>query len=295
MNITILGPGAIGSLWAVKLSKAGHSVSLWSRSTSPSTLLSLDEEQAIAFNNNNIQNLEAADLVLVTVKAWQVESAIAPLLKNIHPDAILVFMHNGMGALDSIEHSLADRPVVIATTTQAAFKPSSDNVNHTGMGQTQLGSFNAKGSQCQFLVNVFNHALPEVVWNSKIQTALWTKLAINCAINPLTGLNQVKNGELANQEYSGQLSAVIRELVQVMNAEHIQCDYQQLHSSIYNVINTTSANNSSMKQDIHFQRPTEIEFITGYLIKIATKHSISVPVNTALYNQIKQQEQNWLD
>ncbi|WP_394250718.1 2-dehydropantoate 2-reductase [Vibrio profundi] len=295
MNITIVGPGAIGSLWAIKLFQAGHSVSLWSRTQSSSISLSLDDSDAITFSNNNVSDLQAADLILFTVKAWQVENAATPLLKHIHKDAILMFMHNGMGALDKIEKIISTYPVMIATTTQAAFKPSTIQVKHTGLGETQLGAFNHLGNQCRFLVDVLNHALPNVTWNSKIQHALWNKLAINCAINPLTGLNQIKNGQLADSRHLEALNDISHELYLVMKAENVECELDALRSTITAVIQATANNNSSMKQDMYYQRKTEIDFITGYLIRKAEEHGIDVPVNRALYQSVKKQEQSWTD
>ncbi|KAB0510002.1 2-dehydropantoate 2-reductase, partial [Pseudomonas extremorientalis] len=145
---------------------------------------------------------------------------------------------------------------------QAAFKPDRNSVSHTGQGQTQLGAFNLKGQQCTFLVDVLEHALPTVNWNPKIKTALWTKLAINCAINPLTGLEQIKNGELADQRFSETLNSIIRELTQVMQVEGITCSFDELEASVNKVIHATAQNNSSMKQDMFYKRKTEIDFIT---------------------------------
>ncbi|WKY58665.1 2-dehydropantoate 2-reductase [Vibrio sp. SNU_ST1] len=293
MNITIVGPGAIGSLWAIKLLQAGHNVSLWSRSSDNSRDLSLDEQTSLSFSNNNIEKLSASDLVIFTVKAWQVEEATTPLLQYIDSDTILMFMHNGMGAVDQIAAQINDQPVVLATTTQAAFKPDKNNVCHTGLGQTQLGAFNLKGQQCTFLVDVLEHALPAVSWNPEIKTALWTKLAINCAINPLTGLEQIKNGELADKRFEDILSSIVKELRQVMQAEGIACSYDELEASVKHVIQATAQNNSSMKQDMFYQRKTEIDFITGHLINTALKHKIEVPVNQKLFTQVKERENSW--
>ncbi|MEZ9765355.1 2-dehydropantoate 2-reductase [Vibrio splendidus] len=293
MNITIVGPGAIGSLWAIKLLQAGHNVSLWSRSSETSTDLSLDEQTSLSFSNNNIEKLSESDLVIFTVKAWQVEEATTPLLQHLDPDTILMFMHNGMGAVDQIATQIDAHPVVLATTTQAAFKPNRNNVSHTGIGQTQLGTFNLKGQQCTFLVEVLEHALPAVSWNPEIKTALWTKLAINCAINPLTGLEQIKNGELADKRFSEVLSSIIKELTQVMHAESITCSFDELETSVNKVIQATAKNNSSMKQDMFYQRKTEIDFITGHLIKTALKHQIEVPVNQKLFELVKERENRW--
>ncbi|PME29223.1 2-dehydropantoate 2-reductase [Vibrio sp. 10N.286.55.E10] len=293
MNITIVGPGAIGSLWAIKLLQAGHNVSLWSRSTDNSIDLSLDGQASLSFSNNNIEKLSASDLVIFTVKAWQVEEATTPLLQYLDSDCILMFMHNGMGAVDNITTKINAHPVVLATTTQAAFKPDKNNVCHKGLGQTQLGAFNLKGQQCTFLVDVLEHALPTVNWNPEITAALWTKLAINCAINPLTGLKQVKNGELADQKFGDTLSSIVEELTKVMQAEEIACSFDELEASIKQVIQATAQNNSSMKQDMFYQRKTEIDFITGHLIKTALKHQIKVPVNQKLFDQVKKQENSW--
>ncbi|WP_139684100.1 2-dehydropantoate 2-reductase [Vibrio tasmaniensis] len=293
MNITIVGPGAIGSLWAIKLLQAGHNVSLWSRTTDNSIDLSLDGQASLSFSNNNIEKLSASDLVIFTVKAWQVEEATTALLQHIDPDTVLMFMHNGMGAVDQIAAQIDAHPVILATTTQAAFKPNRNNVSHTGIGQTQLGAFNLKGQQCTFLVDVLEHAFPTVSWNPEIKTALWTKLAINCAINPLTGLEQIKNGELADKRFEDILSSIIKELTQVMQAEGIACSSDELEASVKQVIQATAQNNSSMKQDMFFQRKTEIDFITGHLIKTALKHQIKVPANQKLFTQVKERENSW--
>lgn len=295
MNILILGPGAVGSLWATKFKLAGHNVSLWGRSSNSEQLLQLDDNPAINFSNQHIPSVQNADLIVVTVKAWQVETAIEPLLPYISTDTIMMLMHNGMGTAQLIETKLADNPLIVATTTHGAYKPSQEQVLHTGQGNTQLGGFNAKGAQCDFLAKVMNHALPEVNWNPNINAALWTKLAINCAINPLTAINQCKNGELAAPEFATELANITRELVEVMNKEGIKVDFDSLHTTIMQVVNATAANYSSMRQDVFHQRRTEIDFITGYLLKAAEKHHISTPENAKLYQRIKQIEQSWTE
>lgn len=295
MNILILGPGAVGSLWATKFKLAGHNVSLWGRSSNSEQSLQLDDHPAINFSNQHIPSVQSADLIVVTVKAWQVETAIKPLLPYINTDTIIMLMHNGMGTAQLIETKLADNPLIVATTTHGAYKASKEQVLHTGQGNTQLGGFNAKGAQCDFLAEVMNHALPEVNWNPNINAALWTKLAINCAINPLTAIHQCKNGELAAPEFATKLANITYELVEVMNKEEIEVNFDSLHATIMQVVNATAANYSSMRQDVFHQRRTEIDFITGYLLQTAGKHHISTPENAKLYRHIKQIEQSWTE
>ncbi|EJG1185933.1 2-dehydropantoate 2-reductase [Vibrio parahaemolyticus] len=295
MNILILGPGAVGSLWATKFQLAGHNVSLWGRTSDSKQLLQLDDSPAINFANQHLPSVQNADLVVVTVKAWQVETAIEPLLPYINTDTIIMLMHNGMGTAPLLEAKLPDNPLIVATTTHGAYKPNKELVIHTGQGITQVGGFNASGAQCQFLQDVMQHALPEVVWNPNINAALWTKLAINCAINPLTALHQCKNGDLAHGDFQNTLKNITKELVEVMNKEDVATQFDVLFETIMQVVRATSENYSSMRQDVFHQRPTEIDFITGYLLKAAEKHRINTPENLELYQRIKQIEQSWTE
>ncbi|WP_237362802.1 2-dehydropantoate 2-reductase [Vibrio marisflavi] len=290
MNIVVLGPGAIGSLWAIHLKKAGHNVSLWGNKTQSTDSIQLEDKPPILFDNRNTQALSQADLVLVTVKVWQVEHAIKPIIQHLDSDCMLMFMHNGMGAVDRIYHLVEQHPVLLATTTHGAFRPSANRVNHTGLGQTQVGAFNDKAQQCEFIADVLNHAQPEVFWNQNIKQALWQKLVVNCAINPLTGIEQCQNGQLANQEYQTTIEKVVSECADVMNADGFKADKQTLLDTVRKVIVATGKNYSSMYQDVFYNRTTEIDFITGYLLERAKCLHIATPVNAELYQQIKAKE-----
>ncbi|MGF1696876.1 2-dehydropantoate 2-reductase [Vibrio lamellibrachiae] len=293
MNIVVLGPGAIGALWASHLSTSGHNVSLWGRSPTATTSIQLDDSPKQNFSNKNQQALEDADLLLVTVKAWQVEQALTPLIKFINTDCIILFMHNGMGAVDSLAKQLKAYPVLLATTTHAALKTRANKVSHTGKGSTQIGPYNKQGARCEFIVEVLNHSLPSANWNSDILSALWQKLAINCAINPLTAIEQCKNGDLAEPRFQQRISSVIKEVIDVAQAEGIAFSFPVLRETVATVINATRENYSSMHQDVFYKRKSEIDFITGYLIDTAKHHHIETPENEKLYQVIKQIESSW--
>ncbi|MGC9462158.1 2-dehydropantoate 2-reductase [Vibrio genomosp. F10] len=293
MNIVVLGPGAIGALWASHLNSSGHNVSLWSRSSCPNISIQLDDNHNQTYLNQHSLALNNADLLLVTVKSWQVQEALEPLLESLHHDCIILFMHNGMGAVDPLRSQLNAHPVLLATTTHGALKLNDTKVSHTGQGATQVGPYNHRGQQCQFMTDVLNHALPSVTWNDNITAALWQKLAINCAINPLTAIEQCRNGQLAGEPYQQRLNAIIEEVAQVIQAEGISLSSETLSSTVTTVIQATADNYSSMRQDIFYQRKTEIDFITGYLIDKAAQHRITTPENDKLYKAIKHIELSW--
>jgi 2-dehydropantoate 2-reductase len=290
MNIIVVGPGAIGSLWAYHLKQAGHNLSVWARSDSHDFHLQVDNKPQIQLINRGHSLLKQTDLVLITTKAWQAKNALLPLIPSLSSQTILLFMHNGMGAIEHFLEQIDQFPILMATTTHGALRCSPEHVLHTGKGTTQIGAFNSKGNQCPFIADVFHHALPDTFWNQNINQALWVKLAINCVINPLTALEQCKNGELNNTRFQKRLELIIEEVVSVMDAEGYSEGCNALMAQVQSVIRATAPNYSSMHQDIHNNRKTEIDYITGYLLIRAQAHGLSLPENQKLYQAIKKME-----
>lgn len=293
MNIVVLGPGAIGSLWASHLHNAGHTVSVWSRQNTPTVSIQLEQSQPFRFVNNSNDALHKADLILVTLKAPHVASSLQTLVNKLASETMIVLMHNGMGTAEQVSQLLPDNPLIVATTTHGALRESQGKVRHTGHGKTEIGGYNELGKRCSFIAEVLQHSLPTVYWNPDILSALWNKLAINCAINPLTAIYQVSNGALAADPFAQTIQSVIEEVTLVMQAEGITTSSETLASSVSKVIQATANNLSSMNQDIVHQRQSEIDFITGYLIEKAQSHNIDTPVNHSLYQAVKNIEQGW--
>ncbi|CAM3134587.1 2-dehydropantoate 2-reductase [Vibrio rarus] len=293
MNICILGAGAIGSLWACYLHKAGHNVSLWTKGDEPSITLSLDDLPAITFPANQTTHLSHADLVLIAVKAWQVETATLPIISFIKPSCTLLFTHNGMGAIQGVLPKLSKHNVLFATTTHGALKQNPHQLTHTGYGHTTIGALQQYGHDgSRSISDMLHQALGPVTWDDNIQQALWSKLAINCCINPLTAIKNCRNGELGDPATLAFIDALCLEISSVIHAEGLICKREALFEQVQQVIQATKDNYSSMHQDIYHGRATEIDYITGYLIQRAQARNLNVPLNEKLFKQIKQQEAN---
>lgn len=317
MQITILGAGAIGCLWACRLAKQGHNIHFWTRTDQASFPIVLnacvEEKESIKaeggtdvkdrvqtplaqesfdFTSNNGQSIANSDLIIVTVKAFQVEQALHDIHTHIEPKTPIIIMHNGMGTQQQVNTLLIDHPILYATTSQAAFKPDKGHINHTGLGPTWLGAFNQSAQDFSSLAELFHQALAPCCWHHDINEPLWQKLAINCAINPLSAIHQCQNGELAKPEFQTALTQIYHEVAAVIQAEGYDITAENLKQTVDTVITATAANYSSMYQDISQQRKTEIDYITGYLIARAKVHSIAVPMNTQLWQNVKQLEQN---
>ncbi|PSV55435.1 2-dehydropantoate 2-reductase [Photobacterium sp. GB-1] len=296
VKITILGAGAIGSLWAIAL-QPQHDVQVWTRSSItryPLTFQSLSGKvRTYCFDANHIDHLQQSDLLLVTVKSFQVITALHPLINDLSARCKIVIMHNGIGSHDAVKQLFPKHTIYYATTSHAALKTAESTLRHTGLGQTFIGPLSSVISTDNSIADMFNQALSPCYWQDDIMEPLWKKLAINCAINPLTAINQCTNGELANEGYQAQLIQICNEVTLVMRAEGYRIKNGELYQQALTVIKATADNYSSMNRDVFYQRPTEIDYITGYLIHQAKIFDIAVPVNTQLWQTITSMESSY--
>lgn len=106
MKITVLGCGALGKLWLSALARRGHQVQGWLRLPQPDCSVHLITPQGLTYQRqlpaNDPELLAQSDLLLVTLKAWQIANALPPLLPRLSPHCTLLLLHNGMGAIDEL-------------------------------------------------------------------------------------------------------------------------------------------------------------------------------------------------
>lgn len=292
MRITVLGCGALGQLWLTALCKQGHEVQGWLRIPQPYCSVNLVEEDGTIFNESLTANdpdfLARSDLLLVTLKAWQVSDAVKGVVSSLSPTTPVLLLHNGMGTVEELK-SLPN-PLLMGTTTHAA-RRDGNVIIHVASGITHIGPARAQDGEFSYLADTLQMALPDVAWHNTIRPALWRKLAVNCVINPLTALRDCKNGDL--RDVPEEIEKIAREVAAVIEREghHISAD--ELIAYVHQVIESTAENISSMLQDVRAMRHTECDYITGYLLRRARAHGIAVPENARLFDLIKRKESEY--
>ena len=120
------------------------------------------------------------------------------------------------------------------------------------------------------------------------QSLIWGKLVINAAINPLTALLQVPNGELLSHPKARRMMGELaRETAEVAEAEHVDLPFSNPVSAAEDVARKTATNLSSMFQDVRRGAPTEIDAICGAVMKMGQKHGIRTPYNKACWTMVR--------
>ncbi|NVZ70320.1 putative 2-dehydropantoate 2-reductase [Pseudomonas costantinii] len=278
----ILGAGSLGTLWATRLARAGIPVRLILRDDARLasyqagkglTLVEQGVEHTYPVIGETPHSPEPIHRLLVACKAYDAQNAIAQLQHRLVPDAELILLQNGLGSQDAVAAQLPQARCIFASSTEGAFRDSDWRVVFAGHGYTWLGDA-AHPTPPLWLEDLHTAGIPHE-WSTEILTRLWRKLALNCAINPLTVLYQCRNGGL--QEHQCEVATLCAELSELLECCGQPAAAQDLHSEVERVIQATAANYSSMYQDVANARRTEISYLLGYACQAAARHQLVLP------------------
>lgn len=295
----LLGAGAMGCLWASSLASAGRPVRLLLRDLPPGTrtdqvtLLGIDGHERVSACTVEART-ETGPIarLLVCTKAAAVLPALRGVAGRIAPGAAVVLLQNGMGFQQQAASLLPRARLYCAVSTEGAWREGPMRVRHAGRGSTWLGAWSTTGSaQAEAIAREMGAGFLAVQPVADIHPALWRKLAVNCAINPLTALHGCPNGALLDdpalhahfEALCTEIATVLRGLGQAALADAISAEATA-------VARATAANRSSMRQDLEAGRPTEIAFINGYLCERAREAGIPAPIDESLCAAIRERE-----
>jgi 2-dehydropantoate 2-reductase len=291
-DILIVGSGAMACLFAARLANSADVTMLGSWTAGLQALESkgvrvveLDGEQSQA----NVEVLSRGDInrhypkALVLVKSWQTNRAAHDLLECLGENGTALTLQNGLGNAERLAGVLGSERVSLGVTTTGATLIGPGQVRDGGTGPTYL----AADPKLDAWASSLKQAGFEVQREQDLQALVWTKLAVNAAINPLTALLEVPNGRLLELESASELMATAaREVAAVADAFEIPLTTDDPAAFSQQVAQRTAANLSSMLQDIQRGAPTEIEAICGEITRRGDQQGIPTPLNKHLWKLI---------
>jgi len=300
-SISILGAGSLGLLYATRLARMGRSVTLLVKPEKISSLslgVTLRESQGGLAKRQFMRVLSqpnsdlAIHRLILATKAGQAAAALKTWQSSLADDAEILMLQNGLGSQSQVAEMLGPQQTLLAASvTEGAYLENSAAVVHAGKGKTQLGRWSGKNKQAaDAWVTRLTIAGLEAEKVDPIRPVLWHKLAVNAVINPLTAAYQVENGALAGREFKPQVDALVKELLAVFKRLGIPEPEGGLAYRVEQIILATAANRSSMLQDVQAGRTTEIDYITGTLLKAAKPFGLKLNQHQKLYDQIKAAE-----
>jgi 2-dehydropantoate 2-reductase len=303
-RVCIIGAGTIGSLYAAYLSRVAE-VSVLTRRPDHAAALRVHGLRVTGRGDFTARVAEAAaepdeladfDLGIVACKGTDL-GATAERLAGHFPGASLMTVQNGLGAEEIVRRHGAWK-LVSAITFMSGTKHSDTEVEYVLDTATWLGPYEdtpyelvdeaaalivAGGLQAE--------AFPD------LRPAQWSKLIFNATVNAVAALTGLPHDyHFADEERPSDLGHLVRALVDegkaVAAARGIELREDPWEMNVL-ATRRGSAHYPSMLEDVEARRPTEVEMITGALVREAEKAGVRVPLHETMYRLIKAREESW--
>lgn len=290
MKISVIGPGAMGCLFAAKLQEAGNKVSLVDyrpdrvQRLSSSGITVEGPKGEIKSSPAVVLEVPAKqDLVIILTKSYSLEGLRLP------PDTAIMTLQNGLGNSEVLAALVGSSHVLTGVTSEAATLLEEGKVRHTASGVTKIGAWTSCATE--EAEAALNGAGFETEISDSPGQMVWEKVAINSGINSLTALLNVPNGRLLEVTEIRQL---MRDLV-VEGAKVAATEgYRFEHSLVElaeEICAQTRDNISSMLQDVRAGKRTENESISGEILRRGEIASLPTPRTRMVWQLIKGLEQ----
>ncbi len=292
MNITVIGAGAMGSLFGALLAEAGERVTLLDIRRDHVDVVNSDGLSIEKAGVQRIVRIQAttdpdrigpADLSIVFVKSTHTARAAETAARLSAKTGLVLTLQNGMGNADILAETLAPSQVIAGTTSHGATFLRPGAIRHAGSGDTLIGPWEAAGmAGTQEVAELFRRAHIATGVVADVRRVLWAKLLVNVGINAITALTRITNGQLLDLEGTRQLSReAVQEAMAVAIVQGVAIDEDPVEK-VFQVAAATGPNRSSMGQDVDNCRLTEISAINGFIVRLAATAGVPVPVNRTL-------------
>jgi len=317
MNILIIGAGAIGIAMGASLAAHGEEISYIA---TPKTGKLIEAEgitrvglfgEAHADAGSIKVFYEYADLpsdyydyVIICAKTManeQIARSLHEYRSCMKAGGIIVIMQNGWGNdlpyLEYFEVSVVYNARVI--TGFARISPNVSKITvHTA--PVMIGSLHGcPKEKAGLLAQAIDESGIPCVVTDEVGKALWAKMLYNCTLNPLGAILKVPYGKLADSPATADImNRLIRETFAVMKAAGYESFWDTPEAYIEEfyskLIPDTYAHCSSTYQDMEKKQKTEIETLTGCIIRLAREHGIEVPTHKTIYEEVLFLESQYL-
>jgi 2-dehydropantoate 2-reductase len=299
-KIGIVGPGALGCLYAGLLALAGHDVRLLGRRA----------EQAEAINRDGIvverdgevrrapvragtdpAALGPVDLAIVLVKATDTAEAAQSLPVLLAPDAPALSLQNGLGNIEALTEVLGAERVLGGASSQGATTLGVGQIRHAGFGPTSLAEATGAEARGAEATGGFSERAEQIAamldaagLNARAyadsRPLIWGKLIANAAINPLGALLNCPNGQTVERPSAKRLFVELaQEAGAVAAALRVELPFKDPAAHAESIARLTFHNRNSMLQDIENGRRTEIDAINGAIARLGFEHGVQTPTN----------------
>lgn len=301
-NVAVMGAGAVGCYFGAMLARAGATVRLIGR---PALVDAISRDglrfEGVDFNGRvalsattDPAGVAAAGLVLFCVKSADTGTAARAMAPHLSPGAVVLDLQNGVDNVERLRAHVKN-VVVPAVVYVAAEVPAPGVLRHNGRGDLVIGDSSPPRSGDALIADLAawltSMKVPTRV-SDNIEGELWWKLTLNCAYNAVSALGRSRYGAMmAMPQTRHVISDAVSEIMALAEAKGVRIAMPDPVDAVLRFGDVMPQAMSSTAQDLERGRPTEIEYLNGYVVRECDARGLPAPVNRTLYALVKLKEQ----
>ena len=302
-KICIIGCGAVGSLFAAHLAKAGE-VEVFA--------FDVSRDHVRAINQNGLRLSGEADFTarltatsdpgeiprcdygIVATKSVHTRGAMEQVARIFDSESAVCSVQNGVGNEEIIAEHV--KYVIRGTTFPAGHIIAPGQVGYDIKGDSWIGPFEPTNTPMQKVEELGGY-LTRSGMNTQAMAdargAQWTKLIFNAGTNPVGALTGLHHGAASFFAPTGELfEALIDEGLAVARALGIEL-HNDPKALVLKAANAPGKHKASMLQDVEAHRQTEVDFMNGAIVEWGKKTGVPTPLNHAVWALVKGMEHSW--
>jgi len=297
MKIAVIGAGGVGGYFGGKLANAGFDVTFIARGKHLEAIKQAGLKVKSRFGDfhvkpvnatADIKNINQADLIIVSVKAWQVKEIRDELARRIQPDTIILPLQNGILAAEELAERIDKKHIVGGLCRIFSKIESPGVIHHFGVEPTIVfGELDKnRTSRVEKIKQVLDTAGITSHISMDIEADLWRKFIAICA-GGLMAVSRTTYGELRElQETRKMMVALLKEIYRISQKIGIDIENDFVDKTVAFFDSFPYESTTSLARDIWEGKPSEIDYQNGTVVNLGKRYGIKTPVNEFIYTCI---------
>lgn len=298
MKILVIGAGAVGGYFGVRLAAAGTDVTFVARGAHLAAIRDEGLRVESPLGNAHVRPAKVTDdptsagivdVVLVAVKLWDTEAAAQRIRPVVGPGTAVISLQNGVQKDAVLRSVLGEGAVVGGVCYIAATIAQPGVIRHTGTLQKMVfGEYDAnRSARCQALLDACTRAGIEAELSDDIERAIWEKFVAIVGLSATTAAIRLPVGPIrSHPQTRALLLDVMREAVAVGRAGGVRLDPGFAENRLAFWDTVSPAMTSSMHADLERGNRLELRWLSGAVVELGQEKGVPTPANRVLYDTL---------
>lgn len=296
IRIAVIGAGGVGGYFGGVLARSGEDVVFVARGATLEAL----QERGLSVDSiggdfvisdcratDDPHSVGEVDIVILGVRAWQVEEAAAAAEPMLGSEGAVLPLQNGVEAPGQVAATVGEAHTLSGLCRIISFVSEPSHIRH--VGGAPFIAFNEldgkRSGRVDELAKAFEGAgVVEVAVPQDPEAALWNKFLVITSFAGVGGVTRSSIDVILELEETRRLlEASMSEIAELARARSVELEPEVVASGMALLEKFEPGSTSSMQRDIEAARPSELEHLTGAVVRLAREAGVEAPVNEFLY------------